>query len=74
MGYVVYSKHYGRAIALCETERAAKARVTRNNKQYTFELLTGTSNMEEYAYCSWADFEEIARSKKRKGHISYHEF
>lgn len=57
-----------------DSEQVAKSRVTKNNKQYTFELLSGTTNREEYAYCTWAEFEQIAMRSKRKGYRVYHEF
>ena len=74
MGFVLYDAKYGRAIGLYESESYVKGRVTKNNKQYAWEVLNGRSNMSEYAYCSWAEFEAVAKKSKRKGYYNYHEF
>ena len=76
MSFVVYSTQRQRAIALYDTESAAKARVTRNNKQQFWLTLTGriTDSAEEWAYCSWTEFEAIALKSRRRGYQNYHEF
>ncbi len=76
MSFVVYNTQRQRAIALYDTETAAKARVTRNNKQQFWLTLTGRAadSAEEWAYCSWAEFEAIALKSRRRGYQNYHEF
>lgn len=75
MGFVVYSVKQKEAVGWYKLESSAKARVTRNNKQYVFETLQrGQSRGHIYAYCNWADFEQIAVQSKRKGYRNYHEF
>ena len=75
MSFVVYSTQRQRAIALYDTESAAKARVTRNNKQQFWRALTRhIDSAEEWAYCSWAEFEAIALKSRRRGYQNYHEF
>ena len=76
MSFVVYSIRRQRAVALYDSERAAKARVTRNNKQQFWLVLNqlDTGSAEEWAYCSWADFETIALGSRRRGYQNYHEF
>ena len=76
MSFVVYSTRRQRAVALYDTERAAKARVTRNNKQQFWLVLhrLDTGSAEEWAYCSWAEFEAIALKSRRRGYQNYHEF
>ena len=76
MSFVVYSTRRQRAVALYDSERAAKARVTRNNKQQFWLVLhqLDTESAEEWAYCSWADFETIALGSRRRGYQNYHEF
>jgi hypothetical protein len=75
LSFVVYSTQRQRAVALYDTESAAKARVTRNNKQQFWRALTRhTDSAEEWAYCSWAEFEAIALKSRRRGYQNYHEF
>ena len=75
MGWVVYCVEQNKAVALYDKESIAKAQVTKNNKQRTWELLTGMTNRHnEYAYCSWPAFEAIAMKSKRKGYRNWHEF
>lgn len=74
MGFVVYSVKNNEAVGWYKLESSAKARVTRNNKRYVWETMLGKSNMQEYACCNWADFEQIAVKSRRKGYRNYHEF
>ena len=75
LAFVVYSTRRLRAIGLYDTKSAAQARVTRNNKQHLWELMSqNRSAGEEWAYCSWADFEAIALKSRRRGYQNYHEF
>jgi len=74
MGFVVYNVKQKEAVGWYKLESSAKARVTKNNKRYLWEIMLGRSNMNEYAYCDWANFEQIAVQSKRKGYRNYHEF
>lgn len=81
MSFVVYSVERKRAVRLYERESSARALVTKNNKKVVWNLLVYPKKYrhyrddEEYAYCTWAEFESIALSSlSSKEYRSQHEF
>lgn len=72
MGFVVYEKEDGRAVRYYEREATAKTQVTKNNRQYTMAILKGevshwnSYRYNEYAYCSWAEFETVVKENYSK--------
>ena len=80
MSFVVYSVKRKRAVRLYTRESSARALVTKNNKRFVWQELVDPEyyrrycDHEEYAYCSWAEFEPIALSSLTKEYRSQHEF
>ena len=80
MSFVVYSVGRKRAVRLYARESSARALVTKNNKKVVWNQLAYPDKYryyrddEEYAYCTWADFETIALSSLTKEYRSQHEF
>lgn len=79
MGFVVYTVDDKRAIGYYEREASAKSRVTRNNKAWLVTHLRGKRmknayyhDDSAYAYCSWIDFEEVAKAGHVKGGQNRH--
>ena len=80
MGFVVYEKEESRAVRYYEREASAKTQVTKHNRQVTLALLRGEVNdwnryqYNQYAYCSWADFEAVLKEGYSKQTSRHHEF
>ena len=72
MGFVVYEKENGSAVRYYEQESVAKTQVTKNNRQFTMAILKGEVSdwnryrYNEYAYCSWANFETVVKENYSK--------
>lgn len=80
MSFVVYSVSRSRAVRLYKRESSARSLVTKNNKKVMWNQLVYPKKYhhygdnEEYAYCSWADFEAIALKELKKDTRNRHEF
>jgi hypothetical protein len=81
MGFVVYTVDNKRAIGYYEREASAKSRVTRNNKAWLVTHLRGKRMKDAYyhdesafAYCAWADYEEVVKEKCLKYGKSHYSF
>lgn len=74
MGYVVYEIETQSSVRLVEKESTAKGMVTKNNKQLVWQSLKGQTYNKPWSYCSWSEFESIAKAARKPGYYVYHEF
>lgn len=60
MGWIVYSKKDLELLRYYDTESKAQAQVTGHNKKAVWYALTrGDSRKEEWACCSWSEYESL---------------
>jgi hypothetical protein len=74
MSFVVYETGRKLGVKMVEKESTARGLVTKNNKAMVWETLSGYTLKRQWNYCSWAEFEAIARASKRPGYSNYHNF